>query len=877
NAAYPQNVYDHFNEIPPLVVATLTSIEDRHLLETQYPQRDPAIAWDRFILATGGQIAGLINRNWQRGGASTLATQIIKFSNSPNGRTGNVAEKLRQMVTAAAAAYQNGTDTTVARRGILLTYLNETPLASSPGYGEVIGLPEALWVWYGTSLAEADRVLTQPAQVPQALASQGTIYRQVLSLILAGQRPAYYLVQNRAALSALTNAYLLELARDGVISPRLRDAALASKLQFRNRLSPPPQFSFADHKAAGWLQTELLTLLNLHDLWTLDRYDLTAYSTIDEAAQQRVTAVLTRLGDPAYDQSLGLFGKLMLSSGNNPALINWSFVLYERGADANVVRIHADSLNQPFDINSGAKLQLGSTAKLRTLITYLDIMVALHAHMAPLPVPALRLIAARAPDSLTRWAAGYFAGAKDRALQPMLDTAMHRTYSAAPATFFTGGGKNSFGNFEPWENTLHPTVEYAFENSINCAFVRLMHDVRDYYIAHSGTDEGKLLSDPHDPARASYLNRFAQQEGRGYLYGFYTAYQGLTPTQAIDKLARHTAPLASHLSDIFLSIHPDAPPAAMTAFLQTHMPPPSFAQLTPARLDSLYAQFSGGKLSLNDEGYIAGVHPLEIWLVSYLQAHPAATWDHVAAASPNAIAQSYAWLFKPTKIFQQNVRITTLIEQDAFKRIWQDWRRVGYPFNHLVPSLGTAIGASGDRPDALADLIGIILNNGVKMPTVDLDRLDFADGTPYQTDFVRQGKPQRVLDPAVAQTVKRALQGVVQNGTAGLLSGVYRAPDGGLMAAGGKTGSGDNRYHIYGPGGALRGERVVDRTATFVFFLGDRFFGTITAYVPGPPAGGFSFDSAMSVQLLKALQPQLAPLLWSPATQKKQIAQTPPP
>jgi hypothetical protein len=48
----------------------------------------------------------------------------------------------------------------------LVTYLNTTPLASRPGYGEVIGIPEALWVWYGTDLATANQVLTQPALDP---------------------------------------------------------------------------------------------------------------------------------------------------------------------------------------------------------------------------------------------------------------------------------------------------------------------------------------------------------------------------------------------------------------------------------------------------------------------------------------------------------------------------------------------------------------------------------------------------------------------------------------------------------------------------------------------------------------------------------------
>jgi hypothetical protein len=59
----------------------------------------------------------------------------------------------------------------------------------------------------------------------------------------------------------------------------------------------------------------------------------------------------------------------------------------------------------------------------------------------------------------------------------------------------------------------------------------------------------------------------------------------------------------------------------------------------------------------------------------------------------------------------------------------------------------------------------------------------------------------------------------------------------------------------------LISQRVVDRTATFVFFLGDRFFGTVTAYVPGTIAGTYHFTSALAVQLLKAVEPQFEPLL----------------
>ena len=125
-------------------------------------------------------------------------------------------------------------------------------------------------------------------------------------------------------------------------------------------------------------------------------------------------------------------------------------------------------------------------------------------------------------------------------------------------------------------------------------------------------------------------------------------------------------------------------------------------------------------------------------------------------------------------------------------------------------------------------------------------------------------EPQRVLASEVAQTVRRVLQGVVADGTATRLRGTYRAADGSLLPVGGKTGTGDNRFGRFGAGGSLISLRVVDRTATFVFFLGDRFYGTITADVPGAIAGNYHFTSAIAVQLLKAIEPQLEPLLNAP-------------
>ncbi|HSL49914.1 MAG TPA: hypothetical protein VK878_12675, partial [Candidatus Deferrimicrobiaceae bacterium] len=47
------------------------------------------------------------------------------------------------------------------------------------------------------------------------------------------------------------------------------------------------------------------------------------------------------------------------------------------------------------------------------------------------------------------------------------------------------------------------------------------------------------------------------------------------------------------------------------------------------------------------------------------------------------------------------------------------------------------------------------------------------------------------------------------------------------------------------------------RAATFVFMLDDRYFGTVTAYVPGPEAGRFHFTSALPVRVTGLLLPTL--------------------
>src|SRR3546814_2654441 len=100
--------------------------------------------------------------------------------------------------------------------------------------------------------------------------------------------------------------------------------------------------------------------------------------------------------------------------------------------------------------------------------------------------------------------------------------------------------------------------------------------------------------------------------------------------------------------------------------------------------------------------------------------------------------------------------------------------------------------------------------------------------TPYETVMTRDVEVgERVLPAAVARAVRSALVDVVENGTGRRARGAFHGPDGGPLVAGGKTGTGDHRYERFGRGGEVIESRVVNRTATFVFFLGDRFFGEI--------------------------------------------------
>lgn len=857
---YPERVYPDFRDVPKVVVESLLFIENRELLDPRFPRRNPAVEWDRLARAVVDLVYRQVDPDRNVPGGSTLATQMEKYRHSPRGLTSSVEEKFRQMASASLRAYRDGENTLESRKLIVLDFINSMPLGAVPGAGEVNGLGDGLFFWYGADFAAASTLLaTRPrdAEAPQ-LAAWGLACKQVLSLFVAQRRPSHYLLEDPRFLEAKTDSYLRLLTNAGLLTPWERDAALAQKLQRRQQAADRQRPSFVERKGVNAVKTGLLSLLDISQTYQLQHLDLTVQSSIDNDAQQRISSRIRQMATEEGAEAAGLVGHRLLEQGQAGRIIH-SLTLYERGQGANLLRIQTDNFDQPLSINEGVKLELGSSAKLRTTVTYLEIIAALHGRYAALSPEELRGVPLEAGDRLSRWAVDYLGRAEDRELRAMLAAAMDRHYSASPEErFFTGGGLHSFVNFDAKDDGQSFSVRQALHQSINLVFIRLMRDIVHYYM-YRIPGISALLADPDDARRREYLSRFADQEGSLFLRRFHRKYKDKSLEEAFAALLQGMRATPERLALVYRYVQPEAGEEEFASFLQGHFPEAGSQARTVERL---YRNNGPEAWTLVDRGYLARVHPLELWTLAYLARHPGAASEDILAASAEERQAVYSWLFKTSRKNKQDNRIRSLLEQEAFHEIHADWKRLRYPFDALVPSYATAIGSSADRPAALAELMGILLNNGKWYPSVRVQELHFAADTPYETVLRHQGRPgEQLLAPEVAEVMREALAGVVTEGTAKRVAAAFPDADGTPLVVGGKTGTGDNRHEVYGPGGRLLHSTVLNRTAVFVFFLGERFYGTITAYVAGTEAANYRFTSGLPVQVLKELAPEIMRLV----------------
>ncbi|MDP3441036.1 MAG: transglycosylase domain-containing protein [Azonexus sp.] len=853
---YPRMHYASFEAIPPVLVEALLYIENRDLLDPSVPKLNPAVDWGRLSRVAVDQARRKLKLGGGRAGGSTLATQIEKFRHSPGGRTQNADDKYHQMISGTLRAYQDGEETLPARRRIVLDFFNSVPLGGVAGYGEVNGLGDGLGAWYGRDLATINQLLHDAAADP---IERATAFKQALSLLVAQRRPSGLLGDTTGRLNALTDSYIRLLGDDKLIPDDLRQAALNVKISPARQARLDEDISFIERKAVNEIRGTLGDLLNIENLYTLDRIDLDVRSTFDGPSQQAVTRLLGRLKSPTYLACAGLKEARLLAKGD-PQQVNYSFTLYERMPEANVLRIQADNLDQPLDINAGTKLDLGSSAKFRTLVSYLLVIADLHQRYASLRSEALAEVPRHPADHLSNWAIESLRSKPEMTLEELLEAAMERRYSASPGeTFFTGGGIHRFSNFKHDEDGQQPSVAEALEQSVNLVFIRLMRDIVHYHAYEAVNAPARRLRDGDNAVRQAFLNQFAERDGLGFLRSYWHKYRDIAPEERLvilsDSVPSRQVPQAA----AYLGVLPKSDFSSFAGFMRQRLGDKAG---TERGLRQLFDAHASRQYSLADQGYLARVHPLELWLVGHLQRNPEATLKDVVAASIEARQAASQWLFATRFKHAQQVRINIIVEVVTFERIAEEWRRLGYPFEHLVPSLATAIGSSADRPAALAELMGIVANDGIRRPTVRIDELLFAAGTPFETQLKRQSESGvRVMPVEVAQVTRRALLRVVDSGTARRVKAVYRDASDAPLAVGGKTGTGDHRSKVVDANGNVRSTRVMNRAATFAFYIGDRFYGVVTAFVPGSQAANYDFTSALPVQILKEIEPALRPLI----------------
>ncbi|MEQ1622684.1 MAG: transglycosylase domain-containing protein, partial [Methylococcales bacterium] len=777
NARYPTYGYPNFQAIPPLVLNTLLFIENRELLDPQHRQINPAVEWDRFGFAALQMMAKKLGADINVPGGSTLATQLEKYRHSPDGYTKSIGEKFRQMASASIHAYLLGPDTMAMRQQIALAYLNSMPLAATANKGEIHGLGDGLSAWFGADFNEVNKLLGQNLKASERVTpSQAQAYRQVLSVLLSQRRPSYLLGAGQDALQRLTDSHLRLLAAQGVIPGSLRDAALKINTKQLLKAKPVSGKFQIQQKTQNVLRSRLAKALGVPSIYDLDRLDLTVKTTIDYEAQQAVTDALRKLSEPANASAAGLLGTRMLNSSNDLTPIVYSLMLFERGTKGNLLRVQTDNYDQPLDINEGIRLDLGSTAKLRTMVHYLELVADLYQQYKGRPAQVLNRIEVHPRDYLTAWVIEQLRANPRVKLEDLLNQALDRRYSASPGeSFFTGGGLHQFHNFTSDEDYKIMSVREALRDSVNLVFIRLMRDLT-YHHLYKPEGIARWLEIPDDPRRQEYLERFADNEGIVYLRRFYDRYQGKSTAEIMDMISQRVFAKPSRLTMLYQAVYPERDAVALTKFLKKRLPASVLAE---EDIEKLHYKYSPENFNLQDQGYIIKIHPLELWLVGYLTKHPKATRDEVITASTGQRQEVYRWLFKSNRFNAQQRRIMTLLEDEAFKQIHAAWERVGYPFGALTASYATSIGASGDRPAALADLVGILRNDGVKLPVVRFENLHFAKDTPYETIMDKAVEPgQQVLPPEVARVARGAMIGVVEGGTASRLRGVYKGPDG---------------------------------------------------------------------------------------------------
>src|SRR5262245_30569399 len=682
-------LFKKIDDIPPLLVKTLLFLENRDLDRPATSWQNPVIEWDRIFKSALFYVGSKLQLPVPVQAGSTLAVQLEKFRHSPNGRTDSPLEKVRQVVGASLKAYREGANTRAWRERIIVDYLNTVPLAAAPSYGEVHGLGEGLYAWFGIRLTDVVKALRAPGNS----AAKIYAFKHALTLLISVRAPSVFLVDERESLEEKVGQFIRLMTREGVIDQEMASALQETPIKFIPAAPLPPQPSSVKNKAANAIRNTMMESLGVTNLYDLNRLHLEVDSTIDVPLHKRVTDFIGQLNKKKVTDALGLNGERLLQQ-DDPSKVIYSFLLVEATPAGNLVRVQADNFAAPFDFNKSVKLELGSTAKLRTLTHYLEVMAALYGELAGLDNKQLAQKAQSARDPLTKWAIETVRNEKLPDLQSFLDLAMERRYSASPyEEFFTGGGLHHFDNFEKEDNTRILPLRDAFRNSVNLVFIRLMRDLVSYHRARLPYDYEDVLENPTNPVRMKMLEEIAEEESRQALRRAYQNYAKQTPEQIVGRLVGAKKNPARRAAILFFAWRIGKSESDLEAWLKKNHVPTKDVDIV-----KLFRAYDNPRLTATDYAYLLALHPLDLWCASEFRNDPNLSWEKLWAQSGDARRMGSAWLLSGRNRRAQDLRLRIRMEKEAFNRMTPYWQKLGFPFKTMVPSYATAIGSSSDRP-----------------------------------------------------------------------------------------------------------------------------------------------------------------------------------
>ena len=443
-------------------------------------------------------------------------------------------------------------------------------------------------------------------------------------------------------------------------------------------------------------------------------------STLVEPAQEPVTRLLRSLRDPATVQALGLKGLHLLDDRGDPARVIYSFTLYEKTAGAQP-RAGADRQLRP-----AVRHQRGGAPRPRLLGQ------APHAHH----LPRGRRRAARAARAARARRAPRHRGAPARSAH-RLGRRVSRPSSrqGAPAhagrrdgapvlgepreEFSTGGGLQAFHNFEPEDDARIMSVRDAFRHSVNLVFIRLMRDVVRYHLYREPESLGRILEDPARSATARRTSRASPTaRAASSSASFYRKYQGKTPAEALELLVERRPPDPAAARDDPALGEPRGerrgPARAALRAPARRRPGRRGGRGAPHEVRARRVLAHGSRV------HRAGASARAVARSTTCATHPGASLDgHAAARAPPSGRRSTAGSSRPRGATRRTSASRTCSSSAPSSRSSAAGSASAIPSRRSRRRSRAPIGASGDRPAALAELMGIIVNDGVRHPTVD--------------------------------------------------------------------------------------------------------------------------------------------------------------